>query len=391
MNCFFAQPQQNNAQHGPLGARRLRDALCAAAAVSALLFLLPAAQESLKALLNRLFAASEAVNAYVYDRFSVAENASPTLALSLLGSLLVSLLALSLLRKKRLLPLFLAFLLAFAEIWLGLTPPPALNALLFALLVLPMLSTSDMRGIGTVLAAFAAVFLAVGIVSPGVDTALEARSEAARDRLSALEQRITGGYAEENGPAQSAREENRLHAEDGAEDADGTHRDRAYRRLQEEEQQLSRPQRTRFFKLALLIFLIFALLTLPFAPFLFFNARRQRSLSRRAAFSSPDRAEAVRAMFLHLTAYLDACGMGAGNLPFSRWQAHLSEYFPTDYVCGYGRAAALFSEAAYSAHPMTEAQRADMEKILDETERILYDEAGWKQKLRLKYVECLHP
>ena len=39
---------------------------------------------------------------------------------------------------------------------------------------------------------------------------------------------------------------------------------------------------------------------------------------------------------------------------------------------------------------MTEEQRTDMEKILDETEHILYDEASWKQKLRLKYVECLH-
>ena len=63
---------------------------------------------------------------------------------------------------------------------------------------------------------------------------------------------------------------------------------------------------------------------------------------------------------------------------------------PTDYIREYRYAASIFSEAAYSTHPMTEEQRTDMEKILDETERILYDEAGWKQKLRLKYVECLH-
>lgn len=54
------------------------------------------------------------------------------------------------------------------------------------------------------------------------------------------------------------------------------------------------------------------------------------------------------------------------------------------------RAAALFSEAAYSAHPVTEHQRTDVEKVLDETEHILYDKADWRQKLRLKYVECLH-
>lgn len=54
------------------------------------------------------------------------------------------------------------------------------------------------------------------------------------------------------------------------------------------------------------------------------------------------------------------------------------------------RAAALFSEAAYSAHPVTEHQRTDVEKVLDETEHILYDKADWRQKLRLKYVKCLH-
>ena len=39
---------------------------------------------------------------------------------------------------------------------------------------------------------------------------------------------------------------------------------------------------------------------------------------------------------------------------------------------------------------MTEHQRTDVEKVLDETEHILYDKADWKQKLRLKYVKCLH-
>lgn len=386
MKRLFTKPHQLVRQvHDK--AHRMTVALCLAAAVFVLLFFLPAARESLKCLLNYLFSASESVNTYVYDHFSVTADASPTLALLLLGGLMAVLLLLSVLRRSRLIPFLFALLLAFAEIWLGLTPPPLLNALLFALLMLLALRVRDLRNAGAVLLASAAVFFFISAVFPGVNAAQEERSELARDRLDVLEQRITGTYAEENSTAQSAREENRLH---DAGIKDDTSNDRDYQHLYEQEQQISRPQRVRYLKIILLTLGILALLTLPFAPFLFFNAKRKQSLARRAAFASPDYAEAIRAMFLHLTSYLDACGMGAGNRSFSRWPELLSGHMPADYVRQYRRAASIFSEAAYSAHPMTEEQRADMEKILDETERILYDEAGWKQKLRLKYVECLH-
>ena len=386
MKRLFTKPQQL-VQQTHDKAHRMTAALCLAAVVLVLLFLLPAARESLKCLLNRLFSASEAVNTYVYDRFSVAADISPTPALLLLGGPIAVLLLLSFLRKNRLIPFLFALLLAFAEIWLGLTPPPLLNALFFALLMLLALRIRDLRNAGAILLASAVVFFFTSAVFPGVNAAQEERSELARDRLDVLEQRIIGTYAEENSTAQSAREENRLH---DAGIKDDTSNDRDYQHLYEQEQQISRPQRVRYLKIILLTLGILALLTLPFTPFLFFNAKRKRSLARRAAFASPDCAVAIRAMFLHLTAYLDACGMGAGNRSFSRWPERLSGHMPTDYIREYRYAASIFSEAAYSTHPMTEEQRTDMEKILDETERILYDEAGWKQKLRLKYVECLH-
>ena len=53
------------------------------------------------------------------------------------------------------------------------------------------------------------------------------------------------------------------------------------------------------------------------------------------------------------------------------------------------RCAKLFEEAVYSGHPMTEAQRRQVLSLLEETERVLKSGAGWKQRLRLKYRECL--
>ena len=53
-------------------------------------------------------------------------------------------------------------------------------------------------------------------------------------------------------------------------------------------------------------------------------------------------------------------------------------------------AAVAFEEAAYSTHAMGEEQRAELQSLLTETERLLYDGADRKTKFRLKYVECLH-
>ena len=39
---------------------------------------------------------------------------------------------------------------------------------------------------------------------------------------------------------------------------------------------------------------------------------------------------------------------------------------------------------------MGEEQRAELQSLLTETERLLYDNADRRTKFRLKYVECLH-
>lgn len=140
----------------------------------------------------------------------------------------------------------------------------------------------------------------------------------------------------------------------------------------------------------MLTILILALLTLPFLPFVLFDTRRRKAMERRAAFDSPDCGEAIRAMFLHLAAYLDRCGKGVGNRPFSQWDAALSQTVSPEYAALFRHAAALFEEAAYSTHAMGGEQRAELQSLLTETERLLYDNADRRTKFRLKYVECLH-
>ena len=101
-----------------------------------LLLALKPARESLKCLCNLVFAASEAVNAYAYDYFEVSDAASPVLALGLLMTAAAGVLLLAYLRGSKIVPLLAALALAGGEIWFGLTPPAAVNVLIFALLAL---------------------------------------------------------------------------------------------------------------------------------------------------------------------------------------------------------------------------------------------------------------
>ena len=358
---------------------------------AALLLLLPPARESLKCLCNLLFAASEAVNAYAYEYFQTAADASPIPALVLLAAALAGLLLAALVGGSQIVPLVTALILAGGEIWLGLTPPAAVNVLLFALLALLALPADPLRGRLVLLPAIAAVFLSVQLLAPGVRAGLEEASEHVRDRLDPVEQLVSGAdHTPQQEPPQTAREENRLDTETAGEASGDAQNTQDYQHIYEQEQEISPPKRTDYLKIAVLTLLILALLTLPFLPFVLLDARRRRALERRAAFDSPDCGKAIRALFLHLTAYLDSCGKGGGNQPFAQWDGTLTRTLSPEYAVRFRQAAALFEEAAYSTHTMGEEQRAELRRLLNETERLLYDGADRKTKFRLKYLECLH-
>ena len=356
-----------------------------------LLLALKPARESLKCLCNLVFAASEAVNAYAYEYFQTAADASPIPALGLLAAALAGLLLAALVGGNRIVPLVTALVLAGGEVWLGLTPPAAVNVLLFALLALLALPADPLRGRLVLLPAIAAVFLSVQLLAPGVTAGLEEASEHMRDRLDPVEQLVSGAdHTPQQEPPQTAREENRLDTETAGEASGDAQNTQGYQHIYEQEQEISPPKGIDYLKIAVLTLLILALLTLPFLPFVLFDARRRRALERRAAFDSPDCGKAIRALFLHLTAYLDSCGEGGGNQPFAQWDGTLTHTLSPEYAARFRQAAALFEEAAYSTHTMGEEQRAELQSLLNETEQLLYDGADRKTKLRLKYLECLH-
>lgn len=377
---------QSGTQTGRRRTVRLLLSVCAASA--ALLLLLPAARSGAMVLCNRLFAASEAANAYAYTRFAVSPAQNALTAEILLGIFMLGWGGLCLVTRSRLPLLLCAAAAAGVQAYFGLSLPDWGNIALFGALGLGMLRPDLPLKSKVVFAAALAVIAACALLLfPGVDEATEAASERVRDRLSVWAQAAGGAAPETPEETREVRRVNSQSLQSGEEDG---HSIRDYRLVTVEEQQISRPRWIDYLRIALLLFASVALVALPFSPFLLLNARRKKAQQARAAFDSADISEAICALFRHAAAYWSACGYGGGNRPFRAWADAARERLPRGYLCDFQEHAALFEEALYSGHPMTEEQRQGMRRFLEATEQIFYENADWKEKARLRYIKCLH-
>ena len=348
-----------------------------------LLFAVPSAAKGMEALLNRLYDASEAVNAYAYDRFDVPAGQSIVFAVASLVVIMLSLIGITILSGSRWLALGLMAGCVFFQVYFGLAFPGWVNVSLFALFALWMMKRPwNRKAAMSMLSGVAVLALAVLLFWPGVDAATEGVSETVRDRLSQMALHITGAYHELPAGKNETRHTHTQSLTAGDQEA---HPDREYLLVTVEEERIAMPHWVNYLRIILLLLLVAALVILPFLPFLLLNQRRKKALDTRKAFESENVSEAVFAIFQHITAWLEATGNGAGNLPYAEWSVDLAP----DYAQRFVACEKLFEEAAYSAHGMTEEQRRQALELLNETERMLQQKADWKQRLRLKYKECL--
>ena len=348
-----------------------------------LLLIIPSANRGMQALLNRLFDASEAVNAYAYERFAVPADTPAALAVVLLTVMGFSLLGMTLLSGSRLPALGVIAGCALFQMYFGLAFSAWINVPVFALFVLWMLKRPwDKRTVLCALAGITVAAIAVLLIWPGVDAGTEAASETVRDSLSQMAQSVTGTAREQ--PA-GENETRHVHTQSLTAGDQEAQPDREYRLVTVEEEQISMPHWVNYLRIILLLLLAVMLMILPFLPFVFLNQRRKKALDARKAFDSENVSEAVFAIFQHIAAWLEAMGYGKDNAPYAAWSADL----PPDYASRFAACEKLFEEAAYSTHVMKEEHRQQALALLNETEQALQQRADWKQRLRLKYKECL--
>ena len=358
------------------------------------LCLLPEAQDGVKHMMNRLFSLSEARNRYVYTRFSVSTEAqhSETLfrmGLAIPGAFLSIIIANS---KSKAGVLILTALLVGAEIYFGIVPDTAIHLLSFLCLAAVLISKGTAVSLAHytwLLIAALVMVLLVGLFFPGIDPALERRSEQVRDWFSqTLKSGATGG-ADANDSMTLTRKEGLL-AEDIVNGVPDEVQDaRAYERRFVYQQDISNPQPLNYMRIALLFVLIIALLLVPFLPFLWLDRQKRKAAAMRADFDSPDCKQAILAMFRCIVHCLTVLGISDNNMGFLHLlqedDARISDAYRGSYQC----AALVWQEAAYSDHPMTTDQKETVLGLLKETERIVCERTDRRTRFRLKYIDCL--
>ena len=355
---------------------------------AALLLLIPTARHGAEALCNRLFDASEAVNRYAYTHFAAAPETDPGPAAAILGVMGLCWVGFVFACPSGGPAVLTALLLSAGQVYFGLSLPLWVLLPVYGLLAFRAGRELNRRNLLALAAVILALTAAVSALLPGVDEATEAASERVRDALGhpAAMSADSGGER----PDRAFRETRHVNSQTLAEGGGAAVPDQSYRLVTVEEQQISMPQWIDWVKIALLLLLAVAVLILPFLPFAALGARRKKALEARAAFDAEDASTAVCAMFRHVMRYLDAAEGHASNALFSRRADELAAALPEDYRARCRACLPIFEEAAYSDHPIDENARGQVRSLLDETEALLYDRAGWRQRLKLRYGECLH-
>ena len=360
--------------------------LLAAVLLTAAVILLPAGRNGVISLLNRLMDASESVNAYTYRHIPVTSTPDEELAGTLLAAVAVCLGGALALRARKVCGFAAAILCAGTQAYFGLSLPASLNIALFTIFGIMMTDRITFRKV-----LCAAAILLAGITAagwPGTDAPTEVASERVRDLLEPAAKSDADSLSNEN--PDTIRETRHTDTWALTEGSGEAAAERRYRLVTIEEEQISRPKWIDYLKIVLLLLAAAAAVILPFIPAAALNRQRRKAREARTAFTSPDRSKAVCAMFRHVAKYLEKTGHGAGNAPFCDWPAEMAGKMPEKYVDSFQKCCILFEEAAYSDHGISEAQAEQVRELLAETEHLLYDQAGWRERLRLRYTECLH-
>lgn len=363
-------------------------ALLLSAAALILLFVLPGARAGALALANRVFRASEAVNAYRYVYFPVPENTDVVPAVLLLAVPAAVYLILMLYSGSRIMSFSAAAGCILFQIYFGLPFPAWANLLLFLLFLLLFMSRPlHKKALYLTAACILLISFSVMLLLPGPNAAVESASEKARDSLNRIVREIAGTSPE---LPEGMNETRHVHTQSLVSGNQEAPADREFRLIVAEEEQISLPHWVNYLKIALLLLLTVLVIILPFLPFMLINRKRKKALDEQSAFQSMEVSAAVCAVFRRIISWLEAMGFGGGNLPYRQWTEHLlSQGLPEAYAADFRKCEALFEEAAYSTHAMREEDRRQVLDLLEKTEETMKNRADKKQRFRLRYREWL--
>ncbi len=367
-----------------------RAVLIIPAAAGALLFAFPSVRSGTLLLVNNLYAASEAVNAYAYDYLDVSpkdEALAVRAAVAALCLMLGGFCAAAARRRCLVLVMFVG--VSALETFFGVTPAAWKNLFLFAALAVQLVRLPlDCRKAALILALPASVFLLVSLLAPQPFSSIENYSEHLRDLIEPASG-LSQHYSLTEEETLLTHEESRHREVEAQTDAAINQPQMAYRRQTELDREISLPHRVDYLRIALMLLAVIMLLLVPFLPFLVINRARRRAAETLASFNSPDNAASICAAFSHLMLWLRLGGMETDNRPYGNCRDAAAAILPEDYAARYADAVLIWQEAAYSEHGMTRAQSEAVRALLRDTSKLIYCRAKPWVKFRIKYIDCL--
>ena len=311
---------------------------------------------------NRLFAASELQQAYLYEKLPVYASQ----AAILLGLLLAQLLTL----PGRFSRTFVLAALCGAMAYLGVLPERIwLIALAGCLLLTLLPQDGGLRPWRLLPIAAVFVLLAAGcLLLPETENArLSAWEERARDQLAVQ----TAAYGEL--PAQQD-----TSTEQTPQSEPPTFRQELMQStLDGDRKPLSRPIRA-----ALVIFLLLLML---FVPSVYLDRLKKKRERNRAGLSDADARACICASFRYVLRWLRLAGLEPENVPFASYSEKIETILGPEIAAQYLQILPLWQEAAYSTHEMTEQQRTQMRMFLQTAVSLVWKKLSKKQRLWTTY------
>ena len=340
-------------------------------------------------LFNRLFAVSEACQAYKYNMFPVSTSVDFHEIYMLTAFLILSAICMILCAfaaKNRWIFGLLAVAFIFVQIYFGVFPSAGWNVILClsVMLIAACKGRSIIsRGI-ILLVIYGAIFLVVQLTFQGPDSALSELSEQIRDQFDEqLENPAMGAMAQLE-HLQSDEEENLpLNSAEVS--------DEPYRQAKADEFSVNRSEKFQGADIGEtnpaippVVYLIIIIAVLILSAAIRLVLRFKETQKRRESFMLLDYAAAINNIFLYSIDWLKVYGLNEDNIFFSSYFDSVSDLISPEYSVMYIKAVKLWQEAVYSSHAMTAEQREGMLGFLEATKVIILENSNFINRLKIK-------
>lgn len=322
-------------------------------------------------IMNSVYDASEATQAYIYNRFGTGATADEHFTMCIrtaavfLSTALGMLAALPPAAIRRALGIAAAIYSMILFAYYGIIPATVCIAIIIAALVL-VLARGGLLSVLPVLLASLAIFGIIMLISPGENYSISRADENFRDRFA-----LRSAYLESDTYQDFQDDmENQFEDEDPFSEEDNEQIFSEYKWL-----------------LPLIIFLLI-LAGLGVVAFLLYQRYKKRRAANREGIDSDDPRTAIVAMFPYAIRWLKAADLDVAGKNFASLVDPLRKDISEQYAKYYSSMYVLWREAAYSDHEMQEEKKYAMNEFMEETANMVKRDLDWKGKIitALKYA-----